>query len=254
MQTSCYEISPKYAHLEEFLKQIKHHFAKNNHSIHRARNELKVISLSEQEVPLVVKSFQTPSFVRRFIYSFFRPSKAKASYKNALLLQEKGIETPEPIGYIEFYENNLLKESFFVTPLWHYDFTIRQPLLDPHFASRIPCFEALSLLVAKMHQNNIYHKDLSPGNILIREEGMKLCVVDINRISFTPLTLSQKLKNFSKLWADDDDLKTIVTYYANDTHIDVENAITQALEDSHRHKKLINLKKKLRAWMKKVKS
>lgn len=253
MQTFRYEISPKYAHLEAFLLHIKEHFATSTQSIHRARNELKLLSSPDSELSLVVKSFKTPNLLRRVIYTFFRAGKAKTSYHNALKLQAKEVQTPDPIGYIEFYENSLLKESFFITPQWHYDVTIREPLLDHQFPQRTACFEAFSHFVATMHQHNIYHKDLSPGNILIRKETMQLCVVDINRISFTPLSLSQKLKNFSKLWADDDDLKTIVRAYAHETHIDVNKAIEEALEDSHRHKKFINLKKRYRAFWKKMK-
>ena len=61
---------------------------------------------------VVAKSFKKPNFFNRIVYSFFRDSKAKKSYMYA---KKIGHFTPKPIGYIEFYENKLLSESFFVS-------------------------------------------------------------------------------------------------------------------------------------------
>jgi len=56
--------------------------------------------------------------------------KEKKSYENGMKLIKLGVETPEPIGYIEFYKNDLLKESFFISLHQSYDFLIRNALYE----------------------------------------------------------------------------------------------------------------------------
>ncbi|QRE24688.1 Kdo domain containing protein, partial [Flavobacterium psychrophilum] len=54
------------------------------------------------DIILNVKSFKIPFFFNGIVYKFFRKSKAERSYNYAKILSEKGIGTPNPIG---FYEN-----------------------------------------------------------------------------------------------------------------------------------------------------
>lgn len=244
MRTCRFELSPAYAHLEEFCKNIAQEFAQSNATIHRARNELKTLHVKGEA--LVVKSFKVPKGVQKWVYSFWKNSKAKTSYLNGLFLQEKGICTPQPIGYVEFYEGKILKESYFIAQEWTYDFTIREPLLEENFPDKEAIFKAFAHLVHTLHTHHITHKDLSPGNVLIRREGLQLCVVDINRMGFSPLSTPQKLANFSKLWAKDGDLKSIISHYATLAGLDPAQAYATALAASHRLKAKINFKKRLR--------
>ena len=101
-----FTINPKYKKFEDFLLNIKDYFTSNEHTIHKARNELKIIPY--EGVETVVKSFKTPNILRRIIYTYLRDSKAKKSYDYSLKI---GDFTPEPIGYVEFYTNSLLEKS-----------------------------------------------------------------------------------------------------------------------------------------------
>ncbi|MFV7791629.1 hypothetical protein ACNO6Z_12365, partial [Aliarcobacter lanthieri] len=76
----------------------------------------------------VVKAFKIPNIINQVVYAYFRDSKAKKSYENAVKLINLNINTPTPIGYIEFYQNFLFKESFFISEKLDYLFTIREPL------------------------------------------------------------------------------------------------------------------------------
>jgi hypothetical protein len=93
---------------QDFLLNIKDHFKNNSNTIHKARNELKVIE--HKDIQTVVKAFKVPNIVNQIVYAYFRDSKAKKSYQNAIKLKELNINTPNPIGYIEFYRNFLFKE------------------------------------------------------------------------------------------------------------------------------------------------
>ena len=65
-------------------------------------------------------------------------------------------------------------------------------------------------------------------------------------MKFFDMPLDLRLKNFSKLWAKDEDLKIIIKEYAKISNNDEQELISKALKFSHKHKAKINLKKRLR--------
>ncbi|WP_252981496.1 lipopolysaccharide kinase InaA family protein [Aliarcobacter butzleri] len=179
------------------------------------------------------------------MYTFFKKSKAQKSYEYALKINEF---TPKPIGFIEFYKYGLLDESYFLSEKFDYNFTIREPLLDINFPNKNEILKSFAKFTFDLHQAGIFHFDYSPGNILIKEENNNFIfkIVDINRMKFFDLELDDRLKNFSKLWAKDDDLKIIIKEYAKFLKVDENELITRAINFSHKHKAKINLKKRLK--------
>ena len=236
-------VNDSFKHFKSFLENIKEHFAISKNSIHKARNEIKVIN--QNDVDLVVKSFKIPSFLNRVIYTFFRSSKAKKSYDYAIKI---AAFTPKPIGYIEFYENTLLANSYFVSEKFDYSFTIRESLLDANFPNKEKIFKDFAKFSHSLHENEIYHLDFSPGNILIKEQNGEYIfkIVDINRMKFRPLCNELRMKNFSKLWAKDEDLKIIIKEYAKISGMNEDIAIKKALSYSHSLKARKNFKKRLK--------
>ncbi|RXJ94285.1 hypothetical protein CRU94_08915 [Arcobacter sp. AHV-9/2010] len=237
------EVNEEFKTLKNFVKNIKIFFQKNNNTIHKARNEIKVINYENRD--FVVKSFKVPHIINKFVYTFFKSSKAKKSYDYALKIEKF---TPKPIGYIEFYENFLINDSYFVSEKFDYDFTIREPLLDINFPNKNEIFKAFAKFTFDLHENGIYHLDYSPGNILIKKENGNFIfkIVDINRMKFFDLELSDRLKNFSKLWAKDEDLEVIIKEYARFLQKNEKELVSKALDFSHKHKAKINFKKRLK--------
>ena len=93
------------------------------------------------------------------------------------------------------------------------------------------------------------HLDYSPGNILVKKisDGVyEFKIIDVNRMKFKMLTNVERLENFSKLWAKENDLMFIIEAYAKISNIDKDEAIAIALEASQKHKDKVNLKKKLK--------
>ena len=223
---------------EDYLKDIRSYFKSSSNSIHKARNELKVIDGK------VIKSFKKPSFLKSIIYSL-TPSKAKRSYLYSLRLKEF---SPKPLGYIEFYESGLLRDSYFVSQEFKYDFTIREVLLDFSFNDRENILKEFARFTYNLHEENILHLDFSPGNILIKKclGGYIFKVVDLNRMTFKNLSLIDRLKNFNKLWASDDDIKIIVSEYADIINYDKKEAIRLAQNFNNQNKAIKNFKKRLK--------
>ena len=235
-----FKLHPDYHDKKALLLQIKEHFQASHTSIHKARNEIKIVD------GFVVKAFKVPHIINRFAYAYVRDSKAKKSYENALKIPKF---TPKPLGYIEFFKQGLLHESYFISEKFAYDFTIREPLEDKNFPDRESIFKQLAHFSYDLHQARILHKDYSPGNILIKKstQGYIFKIVDINRMKFVTLTRKQRLENFTKLFAKEDDLKTILYAYAKLANLPQEEAFQTALIPSQKHRE-----KLLKKWKRKA--
>ena len=238
-----YILNPKYHTFKEHLLHIQTLFQSTGETIHKARNELKTIAIENNDY--IVKSFKVPHLLNRFIYTFLRDSKAKKSYDNAIKIEEF---TPKPIAYIEYYKSSLLEKSYFIAEKFNYDFTIREPLLDVNFTDRNKIFEEFAAFTYSLHQNNIFHLDYSPGNILIKKEknGYDFKIVDINRMQFKELSLDERLENFNKLWASDSDMTIIIDKYAQLLNKNPQECIKKAIYYSQKNKNFKNFKKRLK--------
>lgn len=229
---------------KDFVKNIKIYFKqKSNITVFKKRNTIKRIKF--EGVEYIVKSFRIPHLLNQIVYSLIRDSKAKKSYFNSIKIE--GF-VPEPIGYIEFKKFGLLKDSFFISSIFKYDFTIREPLTDKYYSNKDTIYKAFANFTNKLHNKAILHLDYSPGNILIKENSNRyeFKIIDVNRMLFKKLTMEERLKNFSKLWASDEDLTIIIKEYAKINNINEIEALNIALKASKKHKNLKNLKKRLK--------
>ncbi|OCL94160.1 lipopolysaccharide kinase InaA family protein [Aliarcobacter thereius] len=242
-----YKLNKNYENIKDFLLNIKDFFKQNSNTIHKARNELKVIDY--EGVKTVVKAFKIPNIINQVVYAYFRDSKAKKSYQNAIKLQKLNINTPNPIGYIEFYRNLLFKESFFISEKLDYLFTIREPLRNNNLKDREEIIKKFVSFTYNLHKNSVYHKDYSAGNILVfkdKNDDYDFSVVDINRMEFKNIDLETALDNFSKLWLDEDVLRLIATEYAKLSQNDQKVAINILKKCDKKLKNFVELKRKLR--------
>jgi len=241
-----FELNKQYKDTKEFLLNIKKYFKENNQTIHKARNELKVIEY--KEVKTVVKAFKIPNKINQIVYAYFRDSKAKKSYNNAVKLIDLGLNTPEPIGYIEFYRNYLFKESFFIAKKCEYNFTIREPLRNKNLENREEIIKQFVTFTYTLHKNNVYHKDFSAGNTLvsIKDKYYEFSVVDINRMEFKVIDLETGLDNFAKLWLDEEDIILISSTYAKLAKKDINKAIEILKKSDKKLKDFVELKRKIR--------
>lgn len=226
------------------VDEVEQYFAASTELIHDARNQIKNIDFQGER--LAVKSFKVPHLLNRIVYSFFRDSKAKKSYAFSQKIDQF---TPKAIAYIENYQRGLLSTSYFISQQFDFDFDIRRPLLEDDFADRVNIFKQFSAFVYRLHEDNILHLDLSPGNILIKRDDAgqyQFKIVDINRMKFTSLSENKRAKNFSKLWANDEDLTVMLSEYAVLAAYDQDAFIQCGLRANQRNKNIINFKKRLK--------
>ena len=68
------------------------------------------------------------------------------------------------------------------------------------------------------------HRDFSPGNILFdKVDGQwKFAIVDINRMSFSKVSVVRGCRNFARLWGQPDLFRIIADEYAKARNADAD--------------------------------
>lgn len=207
-------INSKYKDQEKAILYLAESFLQEGNLIVKgSRNTIKSNVLGNEKVN--IKYFKKNGFLKSFIYSYFRATKAQRSFNYANYLLDHNILTPFPIACIE-YRNSFgwLGDSYYICEQIDYDFTIRELIHNPLFPDRNTILEQFTAFTFKMHEANINFLDHSPGNTLIVKRDSKkydFYLIDLNRMKFETLTLESRMDNFKKMWLS----KTMVKVVAN---------------------------------------
>ncbi len=156
--------------------------------IYRGRNTL--VRVESPTGPVVVKAFGRGKW--------WRPSrglgKAGESYDHGVRCLRANVGTPEPRAAIlapgsgGFYVCDWIDGCRSVWDL--HDGVLPERHLAP-----------LAEFVAAMHDAGVHHRDLTPGNVLLRPagDGFTHLVVDLNRMDFAPVSPRAGLAALAKL-------------------------------------------------------
>ena len=209
-----YEIAPEFGELESWIRELPSNFSSSGETIFKLRNEVKVFNIGKYH--LNVKAFKVPNLINRFVYVYFRGSKAARSYSYARKFLSLGIATPMAVGFVECTKNGLLTKSYYVSLHLSYNYTLRE-VLDFKVELRDKILRQwVRFTYEKLHKNGILHLDYSPGNILItKTDGQfHFSIVDLNRMAFGPVSFEKGLSNFCRLWVDHDTIRLVGREYA----------------------------------------
>ena len=242
-----YTLNPTYAHLKPLIENISTHFSASSKVLYDKRNVIRVVNYEGTDY--VVKAFKVPNLVNRFAYRYLRASKAKRSYDYSLKL---GAElTPEPVAYIEDFEQFALAKSYYISTFFDYDHTIHEVLINKTLVNREAILRDFAEFTYELHQQEILHHDYSHGNILIKETPTdnQFKVIDINRMAFGELDLTTRLENFAKIKADDEDMAIIIGHYAELMSTDIGTMLTDAIHFRDEFYRKRGTKNKLRNWL-----
>jgi len=208
---------------KELLLNIKTYFKDNkNEILFQKRNIIKIVEFQNKKY--VVKSFKIPHLLNQIVYNFFRASKSERSYENSVKLIELDINTPKPIGYIEFNTLLFFKESFYISDFFDYNFEIRAVFSDKQFKDRENILKYFINFSYELHKKGVYHIDYSPGNILVKKENNSyiFSIIDVNRMKFLEMDTKLKMKSLSKLTKDDKDNALMLQFYQKVSNIPLE--------------------------------
>lgn len=179
-------VNPAFANVKDFMKSLPIIFDENGETLKNDRNEIKVIQ--HGDLKLCIKSFNRITVFNRYMYSWFRATKAKRSYKVAHGLEKRNINTPTPVGYVEVYGKwHILENAYYVSLYLEHQYDMAD-VLEKSIAKQDDILTSFGRFMAtKVHPSGAWHKDLSPGNVLINPDGKgdwTFSFIDLNRMEF----------------------------------------------------------------------
>lgn len=206
-------IHPDDRALSAWLEKLPETFSREGEVIHRGRNEIRKIAVGNRV--LNVKRFGIPFLFNRWVYGGIRKSKAQRSYEYGMRLLSLEIPTPRPIAWMLEKRRGLIGTAYYVSEQVDYPRRMNEFGTEP-LAGKEWIVDQFARFTASLHQKGVYHRDYSPGNILFRTEGEKasFCLVDINRISFLPVSLERGCANFARLWGQTPFFERLADAYA----------------------------------------
>lgn len=229
-------VNPKYMVLHDFLQHIPNIFEERGREIYRDRNVIKVIA-APNGIELNVKRYCVPKGPNRLVYSLgIRKPKGLRAFRYPTRMLALGIDTPEPVAYIEQRHIGLLQTSYFISLQCSYEHTLKD------VGNAVPgtyeaLAEALGKFTADMHEKGVMHRDYSPGNVLYHvdeDQNFHFSLVDINRMHFGPVGQQQGCLNFIRLWGPKLFFELLVRAYADARGFDADQCVAFALEKRRR--------------------
>ncbi len=188
------------------------------------RNRVGVVTLLQQDeskVDIVIKEFRSVGVNR--LKSLFLRGKAFKSWRGAVALVERGIETPPPVAYLEKRKGLFLDKSFFLAERVGGVEEIRFlfPILPPSELRQL--LISLSQHLSNCRKKGILHRDLSDGNILVKEDKQgefRFYLIDTNRIRVKKrIGLLSGIKNLIRLGVPLDFQRFFLQHYLGATHV-----------------------------------
>lgn len=167
---------------------------------------------------LNIKAFRRPNALNRLVYGSIRAGKARRAYDNALRLRSAGIDSPEPLAWVERRScaGLLLTDSYFLSRQLDGWSDIRRCPDMPDFDG--PIAAGIAALMLRLHRAGIWMKDFTPGNVLWhrREDdgSYEFALVDINRMAFGVGSRRRLMSNFGRLFPDADAVDCVARHYA----------------------------------------
>ena len=224
-------INPKYEHLREWLEKLPEEFERLGEVIYDKRNQLRVIETPDGTL-VNIKRYCKTHLINRVVYSLgIRQAKGLRAFLYPTRLLERGINTPEPIAYIEQRTCGLLGLSYFVSVQSSLKHTLYE-FGDAKEGTYEEIAEALGRFTATMHDREVLHLDYSPGNILWDkdDEGYHFAVVDINRMRFGKVNMEDGCAALRRLWGPKRFIELIARSYARARGFDEEEAVRLTMQ------------------------
>ncbi|WP_313581389.1 lipopolysaccharide kinase InaA family protein [Chishuiella sp.] len=243
---------------KEIESIIKGYDSINQYIAKGTRNSIKKTQLESGKI-VTIKSFKIPNIINKFIYKFFRQSKAERSFEYANKLVNLGFLTPLPVAYIEETTTIQFLKSYYLCELVEADLTYRELVEIADYPNKIEILKQFTQFTYQLHEAGIEFLDHSPGNTLIKKVGENsydFYLVDLNRMNFhTKMDFELRMKNFSRLTPYNDMVEIMAKEYAkliNEEETKVINEMWKKTEEFQTkfHKKQ-ERKKKLKKLIEK---
>lgn len=243
-------LAPGYEHLRGFVKSlIQRGVPKEAHLVYRSRRNgnFQTDACGEH---LNIKAFKIPSFPNDRIYGTLRKCKAERSYLNAQALEAAGFHTPHPIAYCYRRRGGRMLESYYICSHLDNTFDMRLWADNPQASAAMP---GMARLLADLHRAGIWHKDFSPGNILVRKGAdgtLEYNLIDLNRMETGVHDKSKQLTNLGTVYIEnEEETGRFGELYAQALGKSAEWGRRQALHQLHAYQRRKKLKKGIKHFI-----
>tara|TARA_B100001971_G_scaffold47465_1_gene42470 strand:- start:1142 stop:1936 length:795 start_codon:yes stop_codon:yes gene_type:complete len=158
-----------------------------------------VARLESKEGSFIVKLF---GWRHRFHY-FLSPamdSRAYKSWKTAQAIRRAGGRSPKPLFVFTGRKCGFITDNYYISEDINPHLSFRNFLRNsPNEDSATQAVSDLACCIARIHKGGVYHRDLTPGNILV-DENNNCHIVDLNRARLLKrLTVRQRSQDLAKL-------------------------------------------------------
>ena len=235
-------VSPDYQHQKEWIQQVPHLFAAGGGELlYKGRNQVRLFMVGGEK--LVVKRYKRNDVIKSLVYTFFRESKARRSYDNAVALRLRGFQTPREVACIEQTRMGFVTQVFYICA-----YTEKQPV-RPRLIEQEPFDEPLAIAYARyvssLHEAGVLHCDLNPTNVLV-DSNFHFELIDINRMKFYdgPVPKAECMENLTLFYWLTPAYRFILDEYARQRGWTSDD-IAEAIRVKERHDKRWILRKKI---------
>lgn len=210
-----------------------------------------IFRIKINDISMAVKAFKRPNLFNRIVYRYFRKSKAERSYRYAQFFLKEGINTPEPIAYME-KNGFLFSDSYYISKYLNYDFSFKDLLEFSDTAKRNKILKQFTAFTYQLHEKRIEFLDHSQSNTLIVDRGRnkyEFYLVDLNRMKFhsKPLSFRMRMRNFARLTHQKEIVREMSKTYAELIGKDFESVFTLMWMETETFFRKIDRKQKLKA-------
>ena len=161
--------------------------------LRKARNAIWTIAdPRDPSKKLVIKQPVRMHLHKKFL-DRFKPSKGLRSWNGASELLRRGVETARPIAYFEKVGDKTLTQNYYICEFVAADFSARdifsafaQGQKSYQGIGEEEIYKALAEYLLTMHGRGVFFRDLSGGNILVKNSDGKLSfsLIDTGRAHF----------------------------------------------------------------------
>ncbi|AUN95693.1 lipopolysaccharide kinase InaA family protein [Pseudazoarcus pumilus] len=163
-------------------------------SMRLARNAIWAIPDPRDESRRLVAKQPVRHHLHKRLLDRFKPSKARRSWNGACELQRRGLGTAAPVAWFEQRSGRTLTRNWYVCEFVAGGLSVGNLFAtwargETHASGieRDTLFHALADFLVRMHNRGIHFRDLSGGNILVRQDdGLAFSLIDTGRIHVYP--------------------------------------------------------------------
>lgn len=155
-----------------------------------ARNRLWNVADPRELCEQVTVKLNRVKGFKRLSYRFY-PSKGRRHWNNACEMLRRDVATPLPLAYYEAHQRPGVNDSWYLCQFIPDAFSARDVYAafnrgetDYRGLDKAAWFDLLSAFVCHMHNKQVIHRDLSSGNLLLRQQDdgtVEPMAIDIGR-------------------------------------------------------------------------